>query len=221
MAVKSTKKEKEYRILNKVYTDPKIRIQSSEEPDFIITANDERFGVEITEFYYNEASARLKNYPGYIEKILSSSTMDILNKNDKGIIEKHSLYVKSNNGKYQFFSDVIEVKYNEEYEFGQLPEFKDVEVQIAEIVERKSKKAEHYNKQLKYIELFIYDKENYIHKNLQQLNNSDLIAEMVRKSNFKRVYIFSGNYLTVMGVNPEENMTKYNTKNDGENNDKF
>lgn len=82
------KKNKEYKILRKVYTNEKIKIKPSEEPDFIIECEMEKFGVEITEYYYNEASARLKNYKGYTEKILKSDSSDILDKRDKGVIEK-------------------------------------------------------------------------------------------------------------------------------------
>lgn len=82
------KKNKEYKILRKVYTNEKIKIKLSEEPDFIIEYKMEKFGVEITEYYYNEASARLKNYKGYTEKILKSDSSDVLNKRDKGVIEK-------------------------------------------------------------------------------------------------------------------------------------
>lgn len=90
------KKNKEYQILRKIYTNKKIKIKPSEEPDFIIEFENEKFGVEITEYYYNEASARLKNYKGYIEKILKSDSSNILDKRDKGIIEKvRSIYTRS------------------------------------------------------------------------------------------------------------------------------
>ena len=65
-------KIEEKKILNEIYTDNMFEIQESEQPDFVLKNknNNEKFGVEVTELYHNESSARLKNYPGYFEKIL-------------------------------------------------------------------------------------------------------------------------------------------------------
>lgn len=205
------KKNEEYNVVKKIYQNEKCNIEDSEEPDFIIKTETEKFGVEVTEYYYNESSARLKNYNGYIEKILRNSYDETLDKRDVGMIEKHRLYIKNlETNKYDFLTDMVAIRYNTTYKIGQLPEFKDVEKQIIEIIGRKTKKAEHYNKQLEYLELFINDKENYILYHIKELINSKKILDVVIKSKFKRVYIFSGNYLMIIGTNAEENMDKYN-----------
>lgn len=211
------KKDKEYKILIKVYSDKSLKIESSEKPDFIIKSNEEKFGVEITEYYYNEASARIKNYAGYTEKILNSNLDDILDKRDRGIISKSSLYVKcGEENKYSFLSNIIETKYNNTYRFGELPKFQDVEKQLIKIIKNKNEKTKHYNKCLEYTELFIEDKENYLCNHMLELNNSEQISNEVAKSELKRVYIFSDEYLIVIGTNPAENVEKYNKgENDG------
>ena len=47
-------------------------------------------------------------------------------------------------------------------------------------------------------------------RHIQELNTSSRILDKIDKSNFKRIYIFSGNHLFIGGMNPEENMKKYN-----------
>ena len=93
------KKHKEYQVLKRIYTSNKIRIQSSERPDFIIESKKEKFGVEITEYYYNETSARLKNYKGYAEKILKSNSIDIIDQRDKEVIKKGRFIREDSRGK--------------------------------------------------------------------------------------------------------------------------
>ena len=51
MSSKKLKKEKELKILKKVYNSSDIIIEESEQPDFKIICDNETFGVEITEFY--------------------------------------------------------------------------------------------------------------------------------------------------------------------------
>lgn len=141
------KKHKEYQILKKIYDSKKITIQPSEKPDFIIGSGKERFGVEITEYYYNESSARLKNYKGYGDKILNSNPVNVLDKRDKETIHKIGLYVKApEQNKYDFFMNVIQLQYNEFYLPGQEPKFKDVENQIINIIRNKDKKSANYEK---------------------------------------------------------------------------
>lgn len=112
--------------------------------------------------------------------------------------------------KYKFFMDTIQLKYNESYLAGQDPKFKDVENQIIKIIKNKDEKSKHYESGMQYLELFIDDRENYLEKHINELNDSSNILEEVRKSKFKRVYFFSGKYLFIVGTNPEENMGKFN-----------
>ncbi|MHC6181052.1 hypothetical protein ACYUJ6_14595 [Clostridium sp. JNZ X4-2] len=55
------KKLREVEILKKVFGNSVPMIQESEQPDFILSYNaDIKFGVEVTELYYDGTSARLK-----------------------------------------------------------------------------------------------------------------------------------------------------------------
>lgn len=60
------------------------------------------------------------------------------------------------------------------------------------------------------MELFIDDKECYYGKHRDEFNSSNRILEIVRKSEFKRVYIISGQFMGVIGLNPEENVNRFN-----------
>ena len=124
-----------------------MKVENSEEPDFIIKSEKEVFGVEITDYYFNESSARLKNYKGYTNKILNSNSDVILDKRDKGFITKVGIFVKSpEESKYKFITNTIQLRYNELYSFGELPDLKDVEKQIIQIIQIKNNKAKHYKK---------------------------------------------------------------------------
>ena len=144
------KKHKEYLVLKKIYNKDNLTIESTESPDFIIESGFDKFGVEITEYYYNESSARLKNYEGYSEKILKSKSDDVLDKRDKDYIKKTTLFIKDpKDNVYKFLTHTIQLRYNEYYDVGELPQFKDVESQIINIIETKDNKSIHYKKRYK------------------------------------------------------------------------
>ena len=73
------KKEKEKTILKKIYNDKNKKQyalidDTSERPDFIMKDlnNNELFGVEITNMYYDQFSARLKEIPNCVEDMLKN-----------------------------------------------------------------------------------------------------------------------------------------------------
>ena len=66
----SEKKLREVEILKKVFGNYSPMIHESEKPDFILTYNAViKFGIEITELYYDGTSARLKKAT-YINQLL-------------------------------------------------------------------------------------------------------------------------------------------------------
>ncbi|OBR92660.1 hypothetical protein CLRAG_23660 [Clostridium ragsdalei P11] len=66
----SEKKLREVEILKKVFGNSSPIIQESEQPDLILKYNaDIKFGIEITELYYDGTSARLKKGE-YINQLL-------------------------------------------------------------------------------------------------------------------------------------------------------
>ena len=66
------KKNKERTIFDFVYSDRVFdSVTPTEEPDFKVKNADGEFGVEITEFYFSQSRARIKNIPGYAGEILN------------------------------------------------------------------------------------------------------------------------------------------------------
>lgn len=63
---------------------------------------------------------------------------------------------------------------------------------------------------IQYLELFIDDTECYFEKNIGQCNKSNRLLEIIAKSEFKRVYIISGQFMSVIGLNPAENVKRFN-----------
>src|SRR5713101_2273510 len=65
------KKNKERTIFDLVYAGRAFdSVTPTEEPDFRVKNADGEFGVEITEFYFSQSEARIKNIPGYFQEIL-------------------------------------------------------------------------------------------------------------------------------------------------------
>lgn len=140
------KKNKEYQLLNKIYNSEKIRIEKSESPDFIIHTKTSEFGVEITEFYYSETSARLKNRNEYIDNIWRND----IDKRDRGLIIKPKVYMKSaNEDVYKYLGETVAFKYNDSYIPFQKPKFEDVENRVLEIINKKTQKSKKYKKRIR------------------------------------------------------------------------
>lgn len=78
------KKSVEKGILHVIYNPNEYDIIEFEQPDFILEdKNGNEFGVEITQLYLDESSARLKNKPNYLEDIIQNNKLD---KRDVGIL---------------------------------------------------------------------------------------------------------------------------------------
>lgn len=83
-----TQKERQKQILGMVYKTAHFeRIEENERPDFLLKyrAIPERFGVEVTEFYYTESDARLKNISGYRNEFIEDK--EYRHKDDKDILQ--------------------------------------------------------------------------------------------------------------------------------------
>lgn len=208
-----SKEQRELEVLKQIYKEPVVTIKHIDKPDFVIEGQDEKFGVEITDYYYNDSSARLKNMPGYIERILNSNDDSVLDKRDKGLISKTTLYLMdTRDNQYKYVGDNVALKYDKDLSWDEDPDYVSVEERLIEIINDKDSKSNEYEK-LDYCELFIQDREGYFAKdNNRQISlyNSDSILNAVANSNFKRVYLFSGNTLNIIGDKPIENMLKYN-----------
>lgn len=199
------KKFAEEEILKQIYSK-NCEFASTEEPDFIVKIENEKFGVEVTSFFYNESSARLKKMPGYTRKILNSTDDSVLDKRDKDRLFHDLLYLKID-GRWEYIDNRVSVKYSENQKKNVLPEYQEIEEKILRIIDRKNKKAEKYQK-LDYLELIIKDEEAIPFKISEPIGKSEKILKSVMNSKFKRLYFLSKYYLFVYGEKAYENMNR-------------
>ncbi len=54
-----------------MFNEKEFDIEETEKPDFLVTNKkfQEKFGVEVTELFINQSSARIKKIPNYIGQI--------------------------------------------------------------------------------------------------------------------------------------------------------
>ena len=173
------KKQMEKIILRKVYNEKnkkkyKLVDEKSERPDFIIEDlnNKEIFGVEITNMYYDEFSARLKEIPNYVGEMLKNG----IPRKAEGILTNHQIYANID-GKWIYIGDTIGETFKN---------YDDYINALVDTINIKSVKAKKYNSDLNYIELFINDKENYLAfknvKHLAYLEKSEKLKQAIKKS---------------------------------------
>lgn len=182
------KKEKEKIVLRKIYNEKnkneyKLIDDTSEKPDFIMKnlKNDDVFGVEVTNMYYDEFSARLKEIPNYVGEMIKNG----IPRKATGILNKHQLYIEIDKS-WHYIGETIGESFKK---------YDDYINALINTINTKSVKAKKYNNSLKYIELFINDRENYLAfkdvKHLSYLENSEELKQAINKSPFKRIYFFT------------------------------
>ncbi len=182
------KKEKEKIVLRYIYNEKnedkyELIDNNSEQPDFIIKDLNTGglFGVEVTDMYYDRFSAMLKEKPGVIADMLKKG----IYRNAIGVLNKHQLYIELNNS-WHYIGETIGEKFKK---------YDDYIDALVKTIEEKNEKEKNYNKNLKYNELFINDKENYLaFKNTKQLaclENSEKLLKAINNSPFKRIYFFT------------------------------
>ena len=74
--VEVSKKSREREIVQLVYGfRPPFDVTGSEQPDFVVKLypSDKPFGIEVTEFFHSQASARLDRIPGYTADLLAGA----------------------------------------------------------------------------------------------------------------------------------------------------
>lgn len=212
------KKEEEREILELVYNRnctiiDNINGVATEKPDFDIIGNNERFGVEITKYFYNPnkgASARAHNL-GFNYNI---------NKNkDTNFVYPCKIFEKTNEEESWklLINNAVAYKYHGsiDYQPGQAPIYEDVESEIIDIINEKAKKLKKYRK-LNYYELIIFDCEQYFvnHPNIfTDIYKSNNLKYKVAMSGYKRVYIISStnnmSILISIGQELDKNLKKY------------
>lgn len=176
------KKKEEYNIVKRIYSDVEYDIEFSEKPDFIINKKGEKdkFGVEVTELFYSQSSARLKKIPYYSLKLLKEG----IPRKDQGILGEHELYIKDGD-EWVYLGKKIDQSFKN---------YDDYINAIANTIIIKTKKAKSY-KRLKYYELIIEDQEKFLFfkqiRDIEYLEKSKIIQDAIDKSPFKRIYLFT------------------------------
>jgi hypothetical protein len=161
-------KKREKDILKMVYDNNQIdEIINNENPDFKIKKKSQEkfFGVEVTEFYYSELSARMKNIPKYISDIINNK--QYRHKKDRKALEVKTFTLQSDNKPDKQLEGIIQ----------EIPPVTEYVRMVVDIIENKSKRIQDYVKGLNHVNLIILDTENRL--------------ILIRRSNFYMMFFTS------------------------------
>lgn len=144
------KKGMEKDILNLVYSDDSFdSINPAEEPDFRLRRKSEKapFGVEITEFYFSESRARVKNIPGYVSSILNKE--EYRHKDDRAILQVKDLKLipADDTREEQQIKGIIQEQ----------PKVEQYVSDVARRISSKNKKFKQYRSGLDHVNLVLFD----------------------------------------------------------------
>ena len=134
-----------------VYDNDRVdEIIDGENPDFKVRNKHQQdfFGVEVTEFYYSESSARLRNIPKYLGEILDSKRYR--HKEDMKALEVHKFTLLSDGKPDQQLEGILQ----------ELPPASRYVQIVVEILDNKSARVQDYIQGLTHINLIILDTEN-------------------------------------------------------------
>ncbi len=144
------KKNKEKTIFDLVYSGRAFdSVTPTEEPDFKVKNADGEFGVEITEFYFSQSEARMKNIPGYFTEILEEKKYR--HKDDVIPFEVKEFTILPGDNRRPSFK--------EEGLLRQLPSIDEYVKKISELIEHKNKRYKNYITGLNHVNLIILDGE--------------------------------------------------------------
>lgn len=199
-------------ILSKVFSEKEFDIEETEKPDFILTnkKSQEEFGVEVTELFINQSSARIKKIPNYISQILNSEDeRKYKTKDDITNLPTVKFYIKDNVN--DTYSPVLE-------NAVKIPT-----MSIEEYIEKvkqfiQSKNNKNYKNKCENVELVINDAEEFFYyKDVLMLNkflkNKELL-NLVKNSIFRVVYI-------ITKYNKEDVIITIGAKKNSVNQDKY
>jgi len=176
-------KEKERAILNLVYsTDQYEKLVDSECPDFRIRKKGQavEFGVEVTEFYFSESSARVQNIHSYVNELIEEGLYR--HRDDKTSLPGCEATV-SRDGEPDRRIQCI---------YQSVPGVDEYALLVAEVISRKSEKLKSYAQDLTHVNLIIFDTEHRLSKIAAEdfaryFLTPDIIAAL-RKTGFREVY---------------------------------
>jgi len=145
------KKEREKAILKMVYNNDRIdKIIDGENPDFKVRNKHQQnfFGVEVTDLYYSESSARLRNISKYLGEILESKRYR--HKEDTKALKVHKFTLLSDGKPDRQLEGILQ----------ELPPVSQYVQMVVNILNNKSARIQDYIRGLTHINLIILDTEN-------------------------------------------------------------
>lgn len=180
------KKTRERIILKMVYDlDSFEKVIDNESPDFRLKypTENEFFGIEITEFYFSESNARLKNIPSYVTELIRDNKYR--HKDDKENIKIDEIKILRDEEVVDTTDSIIQ----------ELPSPKEYFEMILETILNKSTKTADYSSGLKHVNLIVLDRENRLNtlspKNFSKyLFQSKVLPDIV-STNFKEVFLIT------------------------------
>lgn len=179
-----SKKEREREIVELVYGFRRLfKIDDSEQPDFIarLAPVDEPFGIEVTEFFHSESSARLDRIPGYVPDLLGGGPF-------RHKADRQSLTVD----KVQILSGSEVRLCNVPAIIQEVPPAREYAARVAEIVHVKNEKLGPAFQKLRHINLIIRDRTGLLGYRKTSDFYSQYCTEALRTaifgSSFREVY---------------------------------
>lgn len=192
MGIKPSKKDEERDFLAHVYGDIDFFevLEESEDPDFKLRdkRSDTVFGVEVTKLFYSETSARSKNIEGYLSTALKNPAE--LDKRDLVRLKPWDLTVINESG--EELSAPIKGILSDSPRCW--PEYT---CRVINSIYEKGLRFDNYNKDLKHVNLIIYDMEcgfrivpedKFEEVFTQRGIGNDLI-KYLKETKFERVYL--------------------------------
>jgi hypothetical protein len=179
------KKEHEREIVDLVYGFRRpFQIDDSEQPDFLakLTPLDEPFGIEATEFFQSESSARLKRIPDYVGKLLDGGAF-------RHRVDQRELRV----GKGQILSAGKEVVAGDVPMIVQeVPPLRECAARVAGVIRAKDEKLAPAFQRLRHVNLIICDRTDLLghHKpgDFYSLYCTEALRDSLFGSRFREVY---------------------------------
>lgn len=181
------KKQLEKIILRNVYSDSIYNIIEEEEPDFILAnpKSNIKFGVEITDLYWSESNARLKNIPNYTIELLNKQPYR--HKDDFINIKIDTVKFKNPNNNEEF--ETIAVI----QEFPPIDVFLDAFIKSLE--KKESKFPRYIEKPINHVNLIINENGNYfnlisIKEFYKTFFTPDIIKKLI-KTPFREIFLLT------------------------------
>lgn len=180
------KKTMELEIVKMVYPDAEKYIKSidQEQPDFLVAGLQKKvvFGIEVTELYQNESSARLKHIPGYVDALVERR--EYRHKDDVNRLKPDE---------FEILDEAGNVKHTLKGVMQTLPSLTEYLRLLAESIAEKTKKLSQYAPEARYHALLIYDREAYFGgvplTDLYAAMFSPEIEQVLDRSGFREIYL--------------------------------